>query len=89
MFMFVPSFDPRTLASFLDIGDRRTLDAILQKAGFGHNAAFSGHISVVCFLDNQEFIARENAGLKIIRNIHLAANIDKLEHSSPELLDRA
>jgi hypothetical protein len=67
--MFMPSFEPRTLASFLDVSDRRTLDAILHKAGFGQSAAFSGPVSVVCFLDNQEFVARENAGLKIIRNI--------------------
>ena len=66
---FMPAFDLRKLASFLDISDKRTLNSILQTAGMGQPAAISHHISVRSFLDNQQFIARENPGLMILRNV--------------------
>lgn len=69
----MPSFDPRELASFLDISDRRTLDSILQKAGFGHHATFLRDVSVLSFFDNQQFIPRDNAGLRIIRDVFAPA----------------
>jgi len=64
-----PFFEPRELASFLDISDRRTLDSILRNAGFMPHAIVSRQMSVAYFLDNQRFIADKNAGLTIIRNI--------------------
>ncbi len=67
--IFMPAFDFRKMASFLDISDKRTLNSILQTAGMGQHAAISHHISVGSFLDNQQFIARENPGLIILRNI--------------------
>jgi hypothetical protein len=71
--MLMPAFDFRKLASFLDIGDKRTLDSILQKAGFGQQATISDHVSVADFLDNQQFIAHENPGLIVIRDVFAAA----------------
>jgi hypothetical protein len=62
-----PSFDFCQLASFLDISDRRTLEPLLQTAGF--YTPISHPVSVVSFLDNQQFIKRENAGLRVIRDI--------------------
>jgi hypothetical protein len=64
---------PCSLAGLLDIGDKRTLDSILQKAGFGAQTANCGHVSVAYFLDNQRFIARENPGLNVIREVVAAA----------------
>jgi hypothetical protein len=63
----MPSFDSRQLATFLDISDSRTLCSILDKAGFERHAAFFRHTSVASFLDQQQFIARENTGLEVIR----------------------
>lgn len=62
-----PSFDFRQLASFLDISDRRTLEPLLQTAGF--YTLVSQPVSVTSFLDNQQFINSENAGLRVIREI--------------------
>jgi len=45
------------------------LDSILEKAGFGRGATVSAPITVTSFLDNQKFIALENAGLGIIRAV--------------------
>lgn len=67
--MLMPESDVRKLASFLDISEKRTLDSILQKAGFGQFATFSRDISVESFLDNQQFIARENPGFIILRDV--------------------
>ena len=67
--ILMPEFDFSRLASFLDISDRRTLDSILQKAGFGLRGTFPRHISVSCFLDNQQFIMRENPGLIFLRDV--------------------
>lgn len=67
--LLMPPLDTCDLTCLLDISDRRTLDSILKKAGFGRPASFSGQVSVVSFLDNQQFIARENAGLRIIRAV--------------------
>lgn len=63
--LLMPSLDSYQLATFLDISDRRTLDAILHKAGFGQTT-FPQHISVASFLKQQQFIAPENIGLRII-----------------------
>jgi hypothetical protein len=71
--VLMPSFYPCKLASFLDISDRRTLDTILEKAGFGHHATFLRDVSIVSFLDNQQFISRENAGLRVIRDVFASA----------------
>jgi len=65
----IPAFDSRQLATFLDISDRRTLDSILQKAGFKHNGTFSEHVSVSSFLEHQKFIAHENTGFRIVRDV--------------------
>jgi hypothetical protein len=65
----MPSFDSRHLATFLDISDRRTLNSILRKAGFKHSTKFSQHVSVTSFLDHQQFIPSENAGLRKLRDI--------------------
>jgi hypothetical protein len=65
--VIMPSFDSRQLATFLDISDSRTLCSILDKAGFERHAAFFRHTSVASFLDQQQFIARENTGLEVIR----------------------
>lgn len=62
-----PSFDFRQLASFLDISDSRTLASLLQSAGF--YTSICSPVSVMSFLDNQQFINHENAGLRIIREI--------------------
>lgn len=62
-----PSFDFRQLASFLDISDRRTLEPLLQTAGF--DTLVSQPVSAMSFLDNQQFINSENAGLRVIREI--------------------
>jgi hypothetical protein len=67
--VLMPSFDAGQLGTHLDISDRRTLDSILRKAGFQHGATSSGHASVASFLDHQEFIVRQNPGLKIVRDI--------------------
>lgn len=67
--MLLPEFDHRKLASFLDISDVRTLDCILHKAGLIEFAAFSRQITISSFLDNQQFIAPENPGLVILRDI--------------------
>jgi len=67
--ILMPEFDFPKLASFLDISDKRTLDSILQKAGFGPHGTFPRHISVSCFLDNQQFITRENPGLIFLRDV--------------------
>jgi hypothetical protein len=67
--MLMPLFDFRKLASFLDISDKRTLDTILQTAGLGQPTTLSHHITVRSFLDNQQFIARENPGLVILRDV--------------------
>jgi hypothetical protein len=64
-----PSLDSYQLACFLDISDRRTLDCILQKAGLGQHAALAQDLSVVCFLDNQRFVALENTGLRVLRHV--------------------
>jgi hypothetical protein len=66
--LLMPLFDSRKLASFLDISDKRTLDAILQTAGLGQPATLSRHITARSFLDNQQFIARENPGLIVLRD---------------------
>jgi hypothetical protein len=71
--ILMPAFDFRKLSSFLDISDMRTLDSILQTAGFGQHAAISHHISVRSFLDNQQFIVCENPGLLIIQDAFAAA----------------
>ena len=71
--LLMPAFDFRKLASFLDISDKRTLDSILQKAGFGQQATLSDHVSVSFFLNNQQFIAHENPGLIVIRGVVTAA----------------
>jgi hypothetical protein len=65
--------DTCDLTCLLDISDRRTLDSILEKAGFGRRATFSGPVSVVSFLDNQKFIALGNAGLRVIRAVFASA----------------
>jgi hypothetical protein len=65
----MPSFDPCVLGSLLDVGDRRTLDSIVQKSGFGQHTTFLRQVSVVSFLDSQHFIARENTGLKVVREV--------------------
>src|SRR5216684_2263351 len=65
----MPPEDTCDITCLLDISDRRTLNSILEKAGFGQHAMFSGQVSVVSFLDNQRFIPRENAGLRIIRSV--------------------
>jgi hypothetical protein len=67
--LVTPSFEPALLASFLDISDRRTLDSILENAGFSQDRFTSRQVSVLAFLNNQRFIACENAGLKIIRDV--------------------
>jgi hypothetical protein len=67
-----PSFDFRQLASFLDISDRRTLESLLQSAGFYVLAARP--VSVLSFLDNQQFINRDNAGLRVIREVLVPSN---------------
>jgi hypothetical protein len=69
----MPSFDTCDLTCLLDISDRRTLNSILEKAGFGQQVTFSGQVSVVAFLDNQKFIALDNAGLRIIRAVFVSA----------------
>lgn len=67
-----PSSDICQLTSFLDVRDRRTLQAILQNAGFQCHAPILRQISVVSFLEQQQFIAHENAGLMIIREVFVA-----------------
>ena len=67
--VIMPSFEPGQLASFLDISDRRTLETIVQNAGFEHPAILSGPLSVAAFLDHQRFIGSENAGLRVIRDV--------------------
>jgi hypothetical protein len=67
--LIMPSFEPPYLTSFMDISDRRTLDSILENAGFSYNIFISRRISVLSFLDSQRFISSENAGLKIIREV--------------------
>ena len=57
------------LASLLDISDQRTLQSILQNAGFQGDATISLQISVLSFLDRQQFITHHNAGLTIIRDV--------------------
>jgi hypothetical protein len=69
----MPALDPGQLASFLDISDRRTLDSIVENAGFRDYAIGSQPISVIYFLDNQRFISHENAGLKLIRELFLVS----------------
>jgi hypothetical protein len=71
--LLMSSFGPCIVTSFLDISDRRTLDSILRKAGFGSHAILSGDVSVVSFLDSQQFVAIENPGLKIIRDVLVSA----------------
>lgn len=66
--ILMPAFDFRQLASFLDISDKRTLDSILQTAGFGQLVPMPHHMSVEYFLENQQFIAAENPGLIILRD---------------------
>jgi hypothetical protein len=56
------------LASVLDVGDRRTLESILQNAGLPHATALR-QVSVVSFLDNQRFMMHDNAGLRIIYDV--------------------
>lgn len=70
-----PSFDCRQLATFLDISDRRTLWSILQKAGFGDYPLAPLHVSVTNFLENQQFIAQENSGLRILCRIFVATQL--------------
>lgn len=67
--ILMPPEDTCDITCLLDISDRRTLNSILERAGFGHHAMFSGQVSVVSFLDNQRFIPRENAGFRIIRSV--------------------
>lgn len=67
------SLDPGQLASFLDISDRRTLDSIVENAGFRDYAIGSQPISVFDFLDNQRFISCANAGLKLIRELFMVS----------------
>jgi hypothetical protein len=71
--ILMPSLDACDLTCLLDISDRRTLDSILEKAGFGRGATVSAPITVTSFLDNQKFIALENAGLGIIRAVFALA----------------
>ena len=66
--ILMPAFDFRQLASFLDISDKRTLDSILQTAGFGQLVTVPHHMSVEYFLENQQFIPPENPGLIILRD---------------------
>jgi hypothetical protein len=67
--IMMPSFRCRQLATFLDISDRRTLNSILQKAGIREDSAFSQQASIAAFLDNQQFIAPDNPGIRIIREV--------------------
>jgi hypothetical protein len=73
--VIMPSFNPRQLVTFLDVSDRRTLDSILEKAGFGQQIPPPQHLSVSSFLDFQQFIAPQNTGLKIIREVFTAAAV--------------
>lgn len=57
------------LASLLDISDRRTLHGILQNAGFSHHENLSREVSVTGFLNQQQFITPDNAGLTIVRDV--------------------
>lgn len=66
-----PFFKATDLASFLDISDRRTLESILDAAGLLGDASVTRQVSVVSFLDSQRFIAHENAGLGVLREILL------------------
>jgi hypothetical protein len=68
----MPSFDPGQLASFLDISDRRTLESIVENAGFRDCAIVPRPVSVVSFLEGQRFISRENAGLQVVRDLFVA-----------------
>lgn len=69
----MPSFDFNQVATFLDISDSRTLHTILQKAGFERVVTFPADVSVVSFLDRQQFIGQQNPGLRIIRDAFAAA----------------
>jgi len=71
--LLIPGCDFQQLASFLNVSDKRTLDAILQKAGFGPHTILSYSLSVIPFLNNQQFIMHDNPGLKVIQNAFAAA----------------
>jgi len=71
--ILMPPFDTCDLTCLLDISDRRTLNSILVRAGFGQHETFAGQVSVLFFLDNQKFIAIENAGVRIIRAVFAPA----------------
>ncbi|MGC2745503.1 MAG: hypothetical protein WA672_20225 [Candidatus Angelobacter sp.] len=70
--ILMPTFDFSQLTTYLDISDRRTLHAILQKAGFEYPVRLPGLFPVVSFLEHQKFIAEQNPGVKIIRDIFAA-----------------
>lgn len=71
--LLIPGCDFQQLTSFLNVSDKRTLDAILQKAGFGPHTILSYNPSVIPFLNNQQFIMHDNPGLKVIQNAFAAA----------------
>jgi hypothetical protein len=71
--LLIPGCDLQKLASFLNVSDKRTLDAILQKAGFGPHTILSYNLSVISFLNNQQFIMHDNPALKVIQNAFAAA----------------
>jgi len=52
------------LAGALDVSDRRTLNSILDRAGFAVDVP--RHLSVQYFLEHQRFITPENAGLRAL-----------------------
>src|ERR1700727_761296 len=67
------TFEPFQLASLLDISDRRTLDTMLQNAGFTREMRL-GNITVLQFLENQQFIDQQNAGLAVIKSLFKDSN---------------
>lgn len=52
----------------LDIGDRRTLNALLTRAGLG-NGASTRHVSLQAFLDGQRFVPADNEGFVLLRQV--------------------
>ena len=62
------SFDSLQIASFLDVSDRRTLESILKNAGLSNHVRCPQPITILSFIDNQQFISCDNVGIRIIRD---------------------
>lgn len=73
-------------ASVFDISDRRTLNSILDRAGF--SADMPEHLSVQYFLEHQRFITRENAGLRALCNLLSAQQPGDQIEDKPVVKDR-